>query len=62
MTSPKVNNLTETDTEQSEEEESPQKDLKSTIIKMINQMKEDMYEKLNEFKENANNGTQSKYN
>jgi hypothetical protein len=25
-------------------------------------MKEDMYEKLNEFKENANNGTQSKYN
>jgi hypothetical protein len=51
MTPPKVNNSTVTDTKDSEEEKKPN-DLKN--IRMINKMREDMYKKMKEFKEDTN--------
>jgi hypothetical protein len=48
------NNLTVTDMKGSEEEESSDKELKCIIIRMMNEMNEDMNKKISEFKEVTN--------
>jgi hypothetical protein len=54
MTPPNVNNPTVIHTKDSEEEKSPEKELKSMTITIITKIKEDMYKKKNELKENTN--------
>jgi hypothetical protein len=53
MTPQKVNNFTIVDANNSEVNEIP-KDLKRMIIRILNEIKEDMTKHLNKFKENTN--------
>jgi hypothetical protein len=55
MTTPKINNHTVTDTKDSKEEERSDKELKNMIIRMINEMKVDIYKKMNEFQGDTDN-------
>jgi hypothetical protein len=54
LTRPKVNNPTVTDTEDSEEEQSSDRELRSIFIRMFNEIKKDMNKNLNGFKEDTN--------
>jgi hypothetical protein len=54
LTRPKVNNPTVTDTEDSEEEQSSDRELRSIFIRMFNEIKKDMNQNLNGFKEDTN--------
>jgi hypothetical protein len=53
ITSPKVNNSTAIDIKYSEEEENLDKELKS-MIRMISEMKRDIYKKMNELEDITN--------
>jgi hypothetical protein len=54
MSSPKVNNATIIDLEDSEADEILNKVLKRTKLRMIIEIKEDIYKYLNKFKEETN--------